>query len=107
MQLTRAGVFAGGLAVVVASVLGTVAGQPGGRKVFTNSVVPLTEGATLGPHGLVVNAAGDAHKQDKMDVLFSLGIPKEARAQLEAKVLKGEVVTAETLARDYSPKQAD
>ncbi|HET6327238.1 MAG TPA: S53 family peptidase [Planctomycetaceae bacterium] len=77
------------------------------RKVFKNSVIPLDAGPTLAAHALVVNTASDRHKNDKLEVLFALGIPKEARAQLEQKVLKGEVVDAATLAKDYSPKTED
>jgi kumamolisin len=99
-----------GLALVaVAAVTMSVAQQPGttaGRKVFTNSVVPLPV-AGLAPHGLVVNTPVQDHKNDKMDVLFSLSIPAEAQAKLEEKVLSGEVINPKELARDYSPKPAD
>src|SRR4051794_35333911 len=61
------------------------------RKVFTNSVVPLPATGPA-PHGLMVNTSVQDHKNDTLDVLFSLAIPEEARAKLEAKVLKGELV---------------
>jgi kumamolisin len=76
------------------------------RKVFTNSVIPLPA-TGLGPHGLVVNAPVADHSKDKMDVLFSLAIPKEAREKLEAKVLKGEIVDPKDLTKDFSPKPDD
>jgi len=76
------------------------------RKVFKNSVIPLPPSGPI-PHGLVVNAAGVERKQDKMDILFSLAIPAEARAKLEEKVLKGEVVDPKDLAKNYAPKPED
>src|SRR5437588_3724841 len=80
--------------------------QADGRKVFKNSVIPLPAVGPA-PAGLVVNAAVQDHTNDKMDILFSLGIPKDARAKLEEKVLKGEVVDPQSLAKDYSPKAED
>jgi kumamolisin len=76
------------------------------RKVFKNSVVPLPATGPA-PQGLVVNAPIQDHKNDTMEVLFSLAIPKDARAKLEEKVLKGEVVDPKELAKDYSPKPED
>lgn len=80
--------------------------QPTGRKVFKNSVIPLPPSG-LSPQGLVVNASSHDRKQDKMDVLFSLAIPNEARAKLQEKVLKGEVVDPKELANEYAPKAED
>jgi kumamolisin len=77
------------------------------RKVFTNSVVPLPAEPGLTKSGLMVKAAAPEHKSDKMEILFSLAMPKEAREKLAAKVAKGEVVSPEELERDYSPKAAD
>jgi kumamolisin len=87
----------------------TLAQQPTpatGRKVFKNSVIPLPPTGPA-PHGLVVNAPVQDHKKDKMEVLFSLAIPQEARAKLEERVLKGEVVNPKDLAKDYAPKPED
>jgi kumamolisin len=42
-----------------------------------------------------------------MQILFSLPIPSDARARLEAKVAKGEVVAPQELERDYGAKAAD
>ena len=55
----------------------------------------------------MVNMPVQDHKKDKLDVLFSLAIPEEARAKLEARVLKGEVVEPNDLAKNYSPKPED
>ena len=49
-------------------------GEP--RKVITNSVIPLPEGATAAPRGLIVNSAEPDRGREKMDVLFSFGLPK-------------------------------
>lgn len=73
------------------------------RKVFANSVTPLPL-----QRGLNVAAATAAnHKDDRMQILFSLPIPAEARAKLAAKIAQGEVVPAQELARDYGASQAD
>jgi len=72
------------------------------RKVFANSVTPLP----LQP-GLHVAAAEASHDNDTMQVLFSLPIPPDAKARLEAKVARGEVVSPQELERDYSAKAAD
>jgi len=101
--------LAAGLALTAVLTLTSAQQAPprAGRKVFTDSVVPLPDKPGLGPHGLVVNAAGPQHKKDKLDILFSLSIPKEARAKLEERVAKGEVIPPKELARDFSPKPED
>jgi len=77
---------------------------PMNRKVFTNSVTPLP--SQPGLH--VATAATWAnHKDDKLDLVFSLPIPKAARANLEARVAKGEIVPPAELARDYAASPAD
>jgi len=73
------------------------------RKVFANSVTPLP----LPLPGLHVAAAEVSHNTDTMQVLFSLPIPPDAKARLEAKVARGEVVPPQELERDYSAKAAD
>jgi len=71
------------------------------RKVFANSVIPLP---LLPVH---VAAAEASHDNDTMQVLFSLPIPPDAKARLEAKVARGEVVSPQELERDYSANAAD
>jgi kumamolisin len=93
-------------AVMLSFSLAQPPAQPAGRKVFTNSVIPLPP-TGLAPQGLVVNAADLERKQEKMDVLFSLAIPPEAKAKLQEKVLKGEVVDPKELASTYAPKAED
>jgi kumamolisin len=81
-----------------------------GRKVFHDSVVPLPasdDPNPVTPTGLRVNAATAEDKEQKLDVLFSLSIPAEAQAKLEARVAKGEVISDEELRDQYSPKAAD
>lgn len=73
-----------------------------GRKVFKDSVTPIVVDKGIAAHGLIVQAQGPQHKNDKMPILFSLEIPAEATAKLEAKVAKGEVVTPKELESDYS-----
>ena len=72
------------------------------RKVFANSVTPLPL-----HRGLIVAAAEVSHNDDTMQILFSLPIPPDAKARLEAKVARGEVVSPQELERDYSAKAAD
>ena len=72
------------------------------RKVFANSVTPLPL-----QRGLHVAAAEVSHDNDTMQILFSLPIPPDAKARLEAKVARGEVVSPQELERDYSASAAD
>ncbi len=72
------------------------------RKVFANSVTPLPL-----HRDLRVAAAEVSHNNDTMQILFSLPIPPDAKARLEAKVARGEVVSPQELERDYSAKAAD
>jgi len=73
------------------------------RKVFANSVTPLP--LVRGAH--VERAVDASHDNDTMQVLFSLPIPPDAKARLEAKVARGEVVSPQELERDYSANAAD
>jgi kumamolisin len=99
--------FAACLGLLAVSAATWNAAEPdAARKVFKNSVIPLPDKPGPAPHGLMVTAAVLDHKKDKMDVLFSLAIPKEARAKLEDKVLKGQVLDAQEL-KDYAPKPED
>jgi kumamolisin len=77
------------------------------RKVFTDSVVPLPKQPGLTAQGLMVHAPTDQHKEDKMELMFSLAIPQEARKELEAKVARGETITPKELKEKYAPKAAD
>ena len=63
--------------------------------------------ASAPPSGLHVAAAEVSHDNDTMQILFSLPIPPDAKARLEAKVARGEVVSPQELERDYSAKAAD
>src|SRR5438270_421285 len=76
------------------------------RKVFENSVTPLPAQEGLTPHGLMVQAADPVNKEQKMTVLFSLSIPASAEADLEEKVAKGEVLSAD-LRKNYEPDAKD
>ncbi len=79
-----------------------------GRKVFANSVVPLPAQPGLTKSGLMIrHAAAASHKEDKMTILFSFAIPKEARKKLAARVARGEVVTPKELRSAYAPKPED
>jgi kumamolisin len=74
------------------------------RKVFANSVIPLPLPVHQGMH---VAPAEVSHNDDTMQILFSLPIPPDAKARLEAKVARGEVVSPQELERDYSANAAD
>jgi kumamolisin len=54
----------------------------------------------------MVQAAEPASKEEKMTVLFALSIPLGAEADLEEKVAKGEVVSAD-LRKNYQPNPKD
>jgi kumamolisin len=94
------------VAVMIAP--GVASAQPGAnRKVFTDSVTPLPAQTGLTAQGMLVQAAEPVHKTEKLDLLFSLAIPKGAQQELEDAVSKGKVIPRDKLKTDYSPKQAD
>jgi len=77
------------------------------RKVFHDSVTPLPSQLGLTPHGLLVQSTKPENLTERMTVLFSLGLPKEAVAQLEERVANGETVSADELQKSFSPKEMD
>jgi kumamolisin len=77
------------------------------RKVFSDSVTPLPKEPGRTAAGLLVHEATIDHSNDKMELLFSLAIPQQAREEMEARVAKGEVISAKELAAKYTPKAAD
>ncbi|MEO6192414.1 MAG: S53 family peptidase [Thermoanaerobaculia bacterium] len=78
-----------------------------GRKIFQDSVTPLPEQSGLTHNGLMINAAEPEHREEAMTVLFSLELPAEAQADLEAKVAKGEVVPIAELQKSYTANKND
>ncbi len=80
---------------------------PAKRKVFADSVTVLPHPPGRTPEGLIVQAAAPDDKKEKMDLLFSLAIPKQGQKELEDAVANGKVISREKMARDYSPKQED
>ena len=77
------------------------------RKVFENSVMPLSDEPGLAPMGMMVNARLPENSKQKMTLLFSLAPPDNAMTDLEAKVARGEVVPPEELQKSYGSKPAD
>jgi kumamolisin len=77
------------------------------RKVFHDSVTPLTNQPGPTAHSLLVNAAKPEHRDETMPLLFSLSIPEDAQAQLEERVAKGKVIPYDELQRDYAPDPAN
>ena len=77
------------------------------RKVFNDSVTPLPDQEALTPDGMAVHAIEPEHSGETMTLLFSLELPQDAQAQLEAKVAKGEVVPLAELQSTYTPKAAN
>ncbi|MEP6562098.1 MAG: protease pro-enzyme activation domain-containing protein, partial [Nakamurella sp.] len=76
------------------------------RKVFHDSVVPIPVESGPAPNGLVVNTADASHRAETMTVHFSLALPADTEADLEAKVARGETVPVDTLS-GYGAKKAD
>jgi len=72
------------------------------RKVFANSVTELPQQPGLTPHGLMVHAEAPPNRKEKMTLLFSVGIPDNAEADLEARVARGETVPAAELNKKYA-----
>ena len=75
-----------------------------GRKVFADSVVPLPPEDGLAPNGLLLHGIGTRHDDEPMDLLFSLELPTDVSAELEARVARGEVVPAKELASMTAPQ---
>lgn len=70
------------------------------RKVFANSVAPLTS------TGLTVQTWGAApDSNDTMKLLFSLEIPAEATADLQKRIDKGEIISPKEYLEKYSAPQ--
>src|SRR5262249_45167318 len=78
-----------------------------GRKVFHDSVTPLSVHLGQTPNSLLVQAAKPEHLSERMTVLFSLALPPDALEALEEKVASGETVSAEELQKDFSPQEMD
>src|SRR5262249_18279866 len=78
-----------------------------GRKVFHDSVTPLSPHLGQTSNGLLVRAAKPEHLSERMTVLFSLALPKDALEALEEKVANGETVSAEELQKSFSPQEMD
>ena len=77
------------------------------RKVFADSVTPLPDQPGLTPHGLMIHAEKPTDRNEKMTLLFSVGISASAQADLEARVAKGEIVPPEELRESYRSDQDD
>jgi kumamolisin len=77
------------------------------RKTFSDSVTPLPDQPGLGANGLMFAAANPEHHGETRTLLFSLGIPPEAQAQLEARVAGGEIVPSHELQSDYAASAND
>src|SRR4051812_2075442 len=76
------------------------------RKLFPNSVTALPdEGLT--PNGLVVHAAEPDQRTKTMTLLFAVGVPPDARAELEERVAKGEVIPPAEITQKYASSEAD
>jgi hypothetical protein len=77
------------------------------RKVFADSVTPLPDQPGLTPHGLMIHAQKPTDRNEKMTLLFSVGISATAQADLEARVAKGEIIPPEELRESYRSDQND
>jgi kumamolisin len=77
------------------------------RKVFTDSIVPLPDHPGVTSHGLMVNLAGQAPPDEPMTVLFSLDMPPDLNAELEAAVASGKVIPRDQLNDRFGPAQAE
>jgi kumamolisin len=77
------------------------------RKVFYDSITPIPDQEGLVANGLMVHAAGVEDPNEIMTLHFSLEIPKEAQAELEAKISNGEVIPPHELQERYGPNTAD
>lgn len=77
------------------------------RKVFQDSVTPLPDQPGPTPQGLMVQAVQPENLNQQMTVLFSLDMPPQSEADLEARVARGDVVTLNELQQRYAPAAVD
>jgi kumamolisin len=77
------------------------------RKVFHDSVTALPTQTGFTPDGLLVQATKPEHRSESMNILFSLALPADEQAELEAKVANGETISPQDLELKYAPKAAD
>jgi kumamolisin len=79
-----------------------------GRKVFANSITQLPTQEGITPQGLMVQAAEPAAKNEKLTVLFSLGLTPEAQADLEQKIAQGQTLSPDAQKKyQSSPKDVN
>jgi kumamolisin len=77
------------------------------RKVFADSVTALPDQPGLTPHGLLVHAQKPTDRTETLPLLFSVGIPDSAHADLEARVARGEVIPPAELTKKYGSEPND
>ncbi len=77
------------------------------RKVFSNSITPLPVEDGIANKGLLMAVAQPQHKNDKMTIHFSVGIPDDARQELENRVANGEIMTLDELNQKYAPEPGE
>src|SRR5437667_7131042 len=77
-----------------------------GRKMFPNSVVPLPTTPGLTTQGLIVSAAEPRHRDDMMQLHFSLAPPEALQQELEERVAKGEVIPIDEQEKKYGADAA-
>jgi len=77
------------------------------RKVFNDSIAPLPDHTGVTPHGLMMNLEQAPDTAQSMRLLFSLAIPADQKAELEAKVASGQLVSRSDLNTGYGPSGAD
>lgn len=76
------------------------------RRVFHDSVVPLPDQPGLAPAGLLQHAEKPRDMTGRMTLQFALGPSVEQRAQLEAKVAEGAVVSPKELQEEFGASEA-
>jgi kumamolisin len=77
------------------------------RKLFNDSIVALPDHSGVTPHGLMIDIEQTPDLTKVMKVLFSLAIPAEGKADLEAKVAAGQLVSRTDLNTSYGPSAAE
>ena len=78
------------------------------RKIFKDSILPLTEASGLTPTGLMVQPTIAEHINEQIPVVFSLGIPVKAQRELEKIASSGQkTISIEEQNLKYGPKSED
>jgi kumamolisin len=72
------------------------------RKMFPDSIIPIPASPGVTTHGMMVNAVDPHHRDENIDVSFSLSLAPAVEKELEERVDKGDVISPDEMKTKYS-----